>query len=135
MILALSQKIDLDHVFEAWKSYVYLSEKDIALAASSANSNTFDRDGLSPSKVELTPSAMSSCEDEDERGEDAITTILNVAIPIRDWSYTRRLSASYYRGVYQDEQSTIERTRRHGLVRHAFSRSHTNSACGQFTKL
>jgi hypothetical protein len=110
-------------------------KKDIALAASSANSNTFDRDGLSPSKGELTPSAMSSCEDEDERGEDAITTILNVAIPIRDWSYTRRLSASYYRGVYQDEQSTIERTRLHGLVRHAFSRSHTNSACGQFTKL
>ncbi|CAH1531534.1 hypothetical protein THF1D04_30178 [Vibrio owensii] len=27
MILALSQKIDLDHGFEALKSYVYLSEK------------------------------------------------------------------------------------------------------------
>ncbi|CAH1602082.1 hypothetical protein THF1A12_530020 [Vibrio jasicida] len=27
LILAPSQKIDLDHGFEAWKSYVYLSEK------------------------------------------------------------------------------------------------------------
>ncbi len=76
---------------------------------------------------------MQSCED--ERGEDAITTILNVAIPIRDWTYTRRLSASYYRGVYQDEQSTIERTRRHWLVRHAFSRCDSNRTSEQLTKL
>ncbi|MFN1532961.1 hypothetical protein [Vibrio jasicida] len=56
-------------------------KKDIDLVASSTNSNTFDRDGLSRFRVGQKKPTKQSCED--ERGEDVTTTILNVAIPTK----------------------------------------------------